>query len=375
MGTQNISVLYYPTSSSLPVITLNDVQSVSFSQGRQRVVDPYPVGTATIECRNIAAWTTKPKIGMRCQINLTINGDASVGLSGAIMNVRIIYGFTSVYDRAEITVEDALGDWGRSQVEAFSLASKKTGAQMEDLGNEINVLPQEFDTRSTASAQTVDGSALDYLNTLCITEYGHITSQEVANLQRTYFYGRNRYWSTTVFKFSDDATDIAGGAMPYESVEFADAADLNFTKIVVNPAGLATQTAARGSKPYRSLEVDTVDVSTAQADDLAEYLLYNFKQDDADLVQISSSWGRAQRAGTATEDNLRLLLFEGYRTGLPIDVVMRGTTFNCVIEGREWTATPEEITATWFLSGRTLNDYLLLNNTAYGILDSSKLGF
>jgi hypothetical protein len=55
--------------------------------------------------------------------------------------------------------------------------------------------------------------------------------------------------------------------------------------------------------------------------------------------------------------------------------VFRGTQHDCVIEGLQFDATPENWTCNWVLSGADQNAYLRLNDSIFGQLDYNRLGF
>jgi hypothetical protein len=65
----------------------------------------------------------------------------------------------------------------------------------------------------------------------------------------------------------------------------------------------------------------------------------------------------------------------GVMVGANVSVVFRGTTYQCVIEGINVTATPENARYTYYLSAGDYNNYLILNDSVYGQLNNNRLGY
>jgi hypothetical protein len=112
--------------------------------------------------------------------------------------------------------------------------------------------------------------------------------------------------------------------------------------------------------------VNTLNASTAQATDYANYLLQTYKTQALRILSLTCNLNAQQ--------NDFPKYGQGY-IGTQITVLFRGTTFQCVIEGGTWSGTPEQSTATFYLSSQDLNNYLTLNNTVFGQLDYNKLGY
>jgi hypothetical protein len=64
-----------------------------------------------------------------------------------------------------------------------------------------------------------------------------------------------------------------------------------------------------------------------------------------------------------------------YAPGTQVAVAFRGTTYQCIIEGVNVSATPAGAVFTYYVSGADLNAYLILDNTTFGVLDANKLGY
>ena len=152
--------------------TLADVQAVSINLGRQWIVDGYGAGTAQITSRNIAAWTTAPKVGN--PIKIAASGTTIFG--GRITDVEIVYGNKPSMDYAIINCESYLSLMGRRNLVSVSLTQGLSSAQAYTIMN--TAWSSASTAISTASSpavgQTYTGNAREALNTLAITEVGRL---------------------------------------------------------------------------------------------------------------------------------------------------------------------------------------------------------
>jgi len=128
-----------------------------------------------------------------------------------------------------------------------------------------------------------------------------------------------------------------------------------------------------GSAPYRTYTVNTLNATTGQALDYANYLLNNYKTPQ---VAISSISCLANAQNTMALDDLGVGANKcGRQIGRRATVAFRGTTYPCIIEGYTFTAQPGDARYTYYVSAADLNAYLILDNATFGKLDSNRLGY
>jgi hypothetical protein len=79
----------------------------------------------------------------------------------------------------------------------------------------------------------------------------------------------------------------------------------------------------------------------------------------------------------AEEQSNNQALFAAYNadSGYQIGIILRGTRYQCVLEGATITATPESTRFTYYLSSAEAYSFLILDDAIYGKLDNNKLGF
>jgi hypothetical protein len=349
---------------------LNDVQGINLSAGRQWLVDPYQAGTCQIVCRNIAAWTTAPK--MKNEIGVTVEG--SVVFKGYITDVKINYGIVTALDEAVITCEGPLALLGRRNLRSLALAQGLTGDQAQTIFSTVNVVGTASETYSIASAQTYTGNALQALNGLAQTELGRV-SEVIDDLAdpALIFYGRNTYSDEGVYYTTLKFDTTGSSSLFYDEIEFSSTAENYYTRVTAEPLGLTAQTTNSGSAPFYSLDIDTYDYSTSQASSLTQYLISQFANNDSEITAISATYALQT---TASSQTMFRESFICGRVAGQAEIVFRGTTYYAVIEGYTVTATPDATRVTWYLSPQDLNNYLKWSNPSpYNKWDYNKWGF
>jgi hypothetical protein len=222
-------------------------------------------------------------------------------------------------------------------------------------------------------ATTVSSTWADWLNKVLITLNGRIWDSDDINMRVLTAFEQK----IGTVNFSDVANNAT--SQVYNSVNFGSYADNYYTQVTVDPEGFAPVTVDTGGGNYRTLLMNTLNGSTSQATDFANYLLANYKDQDFALLSFSC----LAEAQTVFKLDQISAYYPGYGVetgfaslpGTQVNVTFRGTVFSCVIEGASMTATPESSTYTYYVSGADLNAYLLLNNAVFGRLDFNKLGY
>jgi hypothetical protein len=166
----------------------------------------------------------------------------------------------------------------------------------------------------------------------------------------------------------------------FDQITFDSLADNYYTQVTVDPEDFAavTVTKAGAPEPLRTYQVNTLNASTSQATDYANYLLANFSDPALAISSISAlaeaqlvnRLDNAQSFGTTTIP-AQLPAYPGCQ----ITVNFRDTDYVCIIEGVTMSATPDSARFTYYVSGADQNAYLRLDNATFGRLDFNKLGY
>ena len=355
--------------SPLANTVLTNVQNISIRSGRSKVTDPYNSSTAMIEGRSSSTWVTIPKVNDKVKIYVTVSSVNWLQFTGRITDVQIKYGIIAAMDTWTISCEGPLAQFGRTDLVSQAFSTNATGTYAKAVATAAGLEFYNSTGLSIASGQTYTGNALQLINELCQMEYGHLgqTASTDPDSMAVQFYDRNSFETQIGNGFVDTAP--TSNQFVYDSVTFKSAASNYYTKTIVNPSGLATQTATSGSAPFRVYQINTLDSTTAQADSFADYLLNNFSNTASQITQFSCT-DVAQ-----TYQLLHQVAYVEYQTAQQQTITMRGTTYKLIIEGTTISVTPNQTRYTFDVSGQDLNSYLILDNATFGQLDYNRLNF
>jgi hypothetical protein len=377
---QNYQVSYSYEGLLPTFVPLTNVQEINLNIGRQRQLDQYNASTGSIDIRyptGYASPITYLVPGNYIKVENLTTG--IVLFIGVINNTVIQYGIPYAAgvgnaDRLSISVEGVFAQLGRKQGESYAMAADTLYNQLDDCAS-VSSTPVNTAVTNTQplGATTVSSTWADWLNKVLITLNGRIWDSDDINMR--VFTPFEQKIGT--INFSDVANNATNQV--YNSVNFGSYADNFYTQVTVDPESFAPVTVDTGAGNYRTLVMNTLNGSTSQATDFANYLLNNYNDPAFALLSISCL-AEAQTVfkldqisafypGSGVETGFASL------PGTQVNVTFRGTVFSCVIEGASMTATPESSTYTYYVSGADLNAYLILDNAVFGRLDYNKLGY
>jgi hypothetical protein len=357
---------------------LDDLQTVNITTGRKNVQDPYKAGTTNIEGRNPADLPVI-EVGDFLRIE-AYPPDESVQyfmFQGRIADVQIQYGFVPALDRYTIFAEDALANAGRLNVNGSWVAGITTAEAADDILAGTGV-PITFPTplkagASKVSAQTLtNANLLTVLNELIATEQGSITGGADDSI---IWQGRQEFTvSNPSALFTDDPQEVSvTPQIAYDVLNFASLADNVAAKVIVTPEGLAPQTFGSGTK---SFEMRSYDQTTSQAGDLAAYVQSTLTQATDVPYSISS------RTSLQSDLFLIALASTGAQERNFVEVELRGTIYNCIINGATVSSDPQDTRVQLYLFAADLSAFFVLDDDFYGVLQddgppafNNKLGF
>jgi hypothetical protein len=387
MTLQNYAVYYL---SGATEVALTNVQSINISCGVQAQLQQIRASTGTIVIRypnGYASPITDLVPGTEVLVRNLTTADPYTQLvyRGYISDVSVNYGIpyaSSVgpADYLTITLEGEFARLGRMQGLNYPL-SGTLQYQMQDLTDWTGVFMQWFGPNDTPAADTnVTGTFADWLAAIGVTYNARL--QETANGSNRGVYMVSPFFTDQLsLYFTSPALATVGNQKQiFDQITFDSLADNYYTQVTVDPEDFAAVTATKAGapEPLRTYQVNTLNASTAQATDYANYLLANFSDPALAISSISATaeaqlvnrLDNAQSFGTTTIP-AQLPAYPGCQ----ITVQFRGTDYVCIIEGVTMSATPESARFTYYVSGADLNAYLLLDNATFGRLDFNKLGY
>jgi hypothetical protein len=378
MAVQNYTVSYYTSATGLQPLT--NVVNINVNVGRQRQLDQYSASTAQVVIRYPTGYAS-PITQLVPGTIIEIKNSATNlrNFLGKISNVQVQFdkpysGGVGNGDYLTISCEAGLAEFGRKSGQGYAMAAAKLNTQLgaASVQSGYSVSLDSGVGDQDLSATTVNGTWADFLNSAALSLNARIIDvidSFVVEL-RTLFLSPFLVRDTGV-NFSDTTNDATNQV--YDGITFASYADNFYTQVTVDPEVPAAQTVTSGSAPYRTYTVNTLNATTGQALDYANYLLNNYKTPQ---VAISSISCLANAQNTMGLDDLGVGDDKcGRQIGRRATVAFRGTTFPCIIEGYTFTAQPGDARYTYYVSAADLNAYLILDNATFGKLDSNRLGY
>lgn len=369
---QNYTVSY--STDNVTFTTLDDVQGIQINIGRKALIDNYSADTCSIDVwyptgyySPIAAMVTGTFIKV---VNTT---STKVIWYGRITDTAVTYGIVYEFgtnvgnsDRLSILSEGALAEWGRTRGNGYSMAAGTASAQLAAAAasNGLTATSNYSVTDNPIlAATTVSESWADWFNEWTVTLNGRIKQGDNSVVAVSKYSGSN-----STINFSDIANNATNQV--YDSIDFHSLGQNYFTQITVSPESFSAQVASSGSAPFRNLNLQTFNSSTAQALDFANYLLTQYGNTSFALASVSCL---AEAQNTMKLDNIGTGFWDCI--GFAVTVTFRGEIYYAIIEGASFTASPESSRYTFYLSGADLNSYLILNNVVQGRLNFNKLGY
>ena len=362
-------------------IAIPNAQEIQWNWGKRTLTEPKSSSQATIQGR-LGTSFPSIKIGqlMQFKIDDTVQG-GTVVFGGQLADLKIDYGIVQNMDTYNATIE---GPWARAgrYIDDFVLTAGNTTAQAWE--NYTEVLPPvgqdglfafSFTSNTSTppaqvgtkvSAYSENTSLANVLQLIADTEVGRIVEKQLHDStdQDLDLQLRQNLQELPISTFTDVPANWVN-AYKYDRLDFRALSDAYADRVEIAPTALPIASAGSGTRTQR---FTTVDQTTQQAQDHAEYVLNLL---DA-LGEVPYSI-RAQ-AINQTEDDL-IDYFSQVINGYKINVVFRGTTYAAIVEGGQCRATPDNVVGTLFLSGQDQNAYLVLDDTTFGKLDENKLGF
>ena len=369
MATPQTFVIAYSSTVGGTYTNLTNVQEISATIGRQTLKDQFVPSSLTFTMRYPTGFfspNTSLVTGQYIRLTNTTGGSGFFMWKGRISDVTVNWGIQyntttnqGQTDYITVTCEGAMADWGRAKGLGETVTSTNGYYALAEVsflsGLPIGTTFSATDTKFI-SASTVDGSYLEWINTFATT-LGATVKDGSGQL--------GIYTKDFIGSLSTNFSDVLNNAtnQVYEDIELTSQVENYFTEIVVNPpTPIAQQVAQYGLEPFRTLELDTYNVSALQGSDLANYYLAIYKTPAVGISKLvcrseaQNSW--QLDFGYAWYDIL------GYRT----NVTFRGQTYYMTILGSSFTATPEGSVFTFYLADNKLTPFLYLNDATYGIL-------
>jgi hypothetical protein len=362
------------TYATLTTVVTN-VQNVSLTYGRQKPLDAYSANTANVVLRYPTGYTTPNALFvtgtfLRISVRRVAPGYETYRqlFVGRITDAMVQYGipFSGGVGNADfvtLTCEGNFAAFGRMQGENYAMTAGTLSAQAGQCVSQTGLFVDTqsgFGGTQPFPATTISGTWGDWINRAVLTMNGKLIDVSDGVLMVNAYRKFAGFWGN----FSDTTNNESNHV--YEQISFSSLADSFYTQVTVDPESFAEATVQTGVAPFRTYLVNTLNNSTSQATDFANYLLSTYSTATQRILSVTCS---------LNAQNGDMPSYGMDEIGSTVSVTFRGTVFNCVLEGATYSGNPSQASATFYLSAQDLNDYLTLDDAVYGKLDFNKLGY
>jgi hypothetical protein len=359
------------------------VESVNIKRGRNRQLDQFNAGTATVSFDNATrildplntASIYYPFVLPRCPIIILANGIPIY--TGLITDWNLNYDIAN-QDMMYAACSDQFTVLANQALNAVTPAQELSSTRINTILNLPEILyqgPRDITTGSStlgAFAIEQDTNCLDYLQQVTTSEQGYLY---IASNGTLTFKGR-----TSVLNPVADATfTYDGTGIPYQTLlnEFGDELLYNYI-VTESPAGAAQTTSDADSinlyQNQQYVESDLLNSTTSEVAGLGEYLLGKYRNPVLRFNGLSTQLA----ALTETQQNVCFNLdltdvctvTKNFVTGTPSDISQ-----TLIVSGVSHNIVPGSHIISYTFESTDGNQYLTLDDAIFGTLDNNLLSF
>jgi hypothetical protein len=359
------------------------VESVNITRGRNRQLDQFNSGTATVTFNNSSrildplntASIYYPYVLPRCPIVITANGIPIY--TGLVVDWNLDYDLAN-QDRMYARCADDFTVLANQALNAFTPSAQLSGARVTTVLDRPEINYQGARQIGTGSsnlgAYVVDAetNVLNYLQLVTTSEQGYLYVSADGTLT---FKGR-----TEVLNQQADAVfNSDGSGLPYQTLmnEFGDELLYNYI-ITQSPAGGPFDAFDSTSQSlYQSQQyalTNLLNSSASEVEALGDYLLGKYKNPVLRFNGLSNQLAPLSEAQQNACLNLDLTniasITKTFVTGTPSSV-----TQTVIVSGVTHSITPGSHIIAYTFESTDNNQYLTLDDTVFGTLDNNLLSF
>jgi hypothetical protein len=362
----------------------SQVLSISITRGRNRELEQYNAGTASVRFKDPqrildplnTASPYYPYVGPRQPIQIYANGIAIY--TGFVTDWDLAYDFVVAGDVNTASCADAFTVLANQNMNQWTPTEQSSGVRVDAVLNRPEVTYQGQYILKTGSStlgafQIAAGTnVLTYLQNVATSEQGYLFINASGSLV---FLGRSYNLPVNSLTFSD-----TGSGVPYSALTNAFGDELLYNYIQTqSPAGTspevtsdATSIALYQAQQYSKL--DLLNSTTTEVAALGNYLLGRYK----DPVLRFTGLG-VQLAALDSDDQYLVLsadiseissVTKTFSTGTPTTV-----TQNVFISGISHQITPGDHRVKFTFESIDNNGYFTLDSSLFGVLDQNLLAF
>jgi hypothetical protein len=359
------------------------VESVNITRGRNRQLDQFNSGTATVTFDNVTrvldplntASVFYPFVLPRCPIVISANGIPIY--SGLVVDWNLDYDLAN-QDRMYARCADDFTVLANQALNAFTPSAQLSGARVAAVLDrpEINYQgARQIGTGSSnlgAYAVSAETNVLNYLQLVTTSEQGYLYVSADGTLT---FKGR-----TEVLNQPANAVFTSNGTyLPYQTLtnEFGDELLYNYI-VTESPAGGPFDAIDTTSQAlYQSQQYSVTNLlnsSASEVEALGQYLLGKYKNPVLRFTGLSNQLAALSATNQDACLNLDLTdiasITKTFVQGTPSSV-----TQTVIVSGITHSITPQSHIIAYTFESTDGNQYLTLDDAIFGILDQNLLAF
>jgi hypothetical protein len=359
------------------------VESVNITRGRNRQLDQFNAGTATVSFNNASrildplntASIYYPFVLPRCPIIIFANGIPIY--TGLITDWNLEYDLAN-QDMMYAACSDEFTVLANQALNAVTPTQELSSARINTVLNLPEILyqgPREITTGSStlgAFAIAQDTNCLNYLQQVTTSEQGYLYIAADGTLT---FKGR----SSVLNPVADASFTYDGTGIPYQTLSNEYGDELLYNYIVTqSPAGPKEIASDSDSiNLYQNQQYSLLDLlnsSTTEVASLGDYLLGKYRNPVLRFNGLSMQLAALTVAQQNTCFNLDLTdicsVTKNFVTGTPSDA-----TQTVIVSGVNHNIVPGSHIISYTFESTDSNQYLTLNDTIFGTLDNNLLSF
>jgi hypothetical protein len=341
-----------------------NAQTLSFTFGRSEVTNDFPAGQVNIsgiDPDSLPAAFGKINSVVRLRL-YSNNGTLRLTRYCYARSLTRSYGVIAALDTWTFNGVGELVRLGEQQLTSdYTLtAGMDTGQAFGNLVASYGIGATYQTGLSFVSATTfTTGTFLnDIVQTIVRTEQGRLRDGDLG----ISFLARGSFINPATPVIFTDGTVAGSPNSTYMNLDFVNDGQYFANTVIVSAEGFADQIVG-SSRPV--LNFNSVDVSTSQAANLAQYIKNTL---DVNLVRPTSI-----RFNLDAQASLNFV--DALQVGTQIRIDLRGVSYPCVVESVSISANPSTTDATLIVSSADAYRFLILDNSVFGKLDENKLGF
>jgi hypothetical protein len=359
------------------------VEAVSITRGRNRQLDQFNAGTATVTFNNStrildplnSASQFYPYVLPRSPIQVLANGVPIY--TGLVVDWNLDYSKAN-QDMMYARCADDFTVLANQNLNAFTPSAELSGARVATVLNRPEITYQGSRFISAGSSQlgafavAAETNVLNYLQQVTRSEQGYLFISSDGTLT---FKGRTEVLNQPADAvFNDNGSDI-----PYQALsnEFGDELLYNYivTQSPANGPYVANDSESQALYQSQQLALtDLLNSSATETEQLGEYLLGKYKNPVLRFTGLSNQLGALpiaqQNALLALELTDVATITKSFVTGTPSTA-----TQTVIVSGISHNVTPGSHIITFTFESTDQNQYMTLDDAVFGVLDQNLLSF